>query len=96
MTNHLIALAAAGLLFWHWRKKRGMEIAPNTGKKIVEAGIPSSGDTEATWWDKFHGKDIALVDYQNGFGGVSPDPGSVGKAQIANSVNLAWNGDLTP
>lgn len=96
MSTDAIILVAAGLLWWNWRIKKGRAAAYGSAKDRIEAGVPAGGDSEATWWEKFHGQDIQLRDYSNGVGGVNPDPGSIGKATIASSINLAWNGDLRP
>jgi hypothetical protein len=95
-TETFIVLAAAGLLWWKWRLKHGNATAYGSAEDRINAGLPTSGDTELNWWAKLHGQDVRVKDYSNGVGGVNPDPGSVGKAEIAASVNLAWNGDLKP
>jgi hypothetical protein len=94
-TETFILVAAAFVLWRKWRLAHGCATAYGSSQDRINAGLPSSGDSESTWWEKFHGNDVLLRDYSNGVGGVNPDPGSVGKAQIAASVNLAWNGDLT-
>lgn len=91
MTNPLLTAAAAFLLYCAWRKRRGKPMLPLSGRATIDAGIPSTGDIEHDWWDAFHGKDVAVLDYSNG---IAPEPGSVGKAQIANAVAIRWNGDI--
>ena len=95
MSVDLWIAAGAAYLLWRWNAKRNTHgNAEEAATTRLMDGIPKHGDTEAGWWEKFHGRDVVLKDYSNGVGGVNPDPGSVGRATIANSVSLAWNGDI--
>lgn len=93
MNGTHIAILVALAYLWPKSKSAGCKCSVGTSSAAATIAAAEGGtDSEMTWWDKFHGKDVAI--HNGNYFGVSPDPDSTGKVEIAASANINWRGDL--
>ena len=95
MNGVAIAAVAVAGLWWLGRHKRQPN-KPGCGcpRSIIDAAEPHLGtDCTGSWWQRLHGADLMHPHFGN-YSGVSPDPGSINKIQIAAELNIGWNGDI--
>lgn len=96
MNGYALAAVAVGL--WWYSKRRDRRARAACGcknKAILAAGEPTAGtDCTGGWWSRLHGADLTHPQFPN-YSGVSMDPSSTDKVQLAVSLGIGWNGDAT-
>lgn len=93
MNGYAVAAVAVGL-WWVHRRRHHKKPGCGCPRRIIDAAEPHQGtDCTGNWWQRLHGADLAHPQYLN-YSGVSPDPASINKVQIAAELNLSWNGDV--